>query len=292
MSITRSSLSLSRSEPLMPSADLSYCADQVRRHDRARFLTALFAPEERRPDLFALYAFNLEIARTREAVTEPMLGRIRLQWWRETLDGIYAGKPRRHEVVEPLTEAVHRHALPRASLEAMIEAREEDLEEGPPTDLAALESYAAASSGELVGLAARILGSVPDEATAAIGLGYGLAGLLRAAPFRLRHGRLDLPRDLLDRHGVAPASVRAFVPERGLAATAEEIGQHALAALDRGHDHANDRTAMPALLVSVVARRSLKRLRQAGWNLFDPALDRPDPLLPLALWWRARRGRP
>src|SRR3546814_269270 len=67
--------------------NLSPCAAELRRHDPDRFLTGLFAPGERREALFALYTFNLEVARSREMVREPMLGRMRLQWWRETIDG-------------------------------------------------------------------------------------------------------------------------------------------------------------------------------------------------------------
>ncbi|HEY4547783.1 MAG TPA: squalene/phytoene synthase family protein, partial [Pedomonas sp.] len=83
----------------MSNAPLSPTAETVRRHDRERYLTALFAPADRREALFALYAFNYEVAKTREAVTEKTLGRIRLEWWRETIDGIYAGAtPRAHYV--------------------------------------------------------------------------------------------------------------------------------------------------------------------------------------------------
>src|SRR4051812_807159 len=97
----------------------------VRRHDRDRFLTALFAPAARREDLLALYAFNFEVAKTREVVTEPMLGQIRLQWWREAVDEIYrGGRVRTHEVVQPLAEAARRGALSRAHLDRMIDARE------------------------------------------------------------------------------------------------------------------------------------------------------------------------
>ncbi len=82
------------------SAGLSPSAAIVRRHDRDRYQTALFAPSDRREALFALYAFNYEVARVRESVTQPMLGRIRLQWWREVVDAAYAGAPaRRHEIV-------------------------------------------------------------------------------------------------------------------------------------------------------------------------------------------------
>src|SRR6202045_4412867 len=68
---------------------LSPVAALVRRHDRDRFQTVLFAPAARREALFALYAFNYEIARVRESVTEPMLGRLRLEWWREIIAAAY-----------------------------------------------------------------------------------------------------------------------------------------------------------------------------------------------------------
>src|ERR1700731_1564648 len=68
---------------------LSPVAALVRRHDRDRFQTVLFAPAARREALFALYAFNYEIARVRERVSEPTLGRLRLEWWREIIAAAY-----------------------------------------------------------------------------------------------------------------------------------------------------------------------------------------------------------
>ena len=116
---------------------LSACAAQVRSYDHDRFLCALFAPADRREDLFALYAFNLEIAKTREVVSEPMLGQIRLQWWRDAIEGIYAGAPpRRHEVLDGLAGAIARHGLSRAAFDALIDGRETDLSDEPPADLA------------------------------------------------------------------------------------------------------------------------------------------------------------
>src|SRR3546814_5074662 len=94
-----------------------------------RYLASLFAPEAQREDLFALYAFNYEVAKTAEVVSEPMIGQIRLQWWRESLAGIYEGRARQHEVVQPLARAVAARALPRALLETIIDAREFDLDQ-------------------------------------------------------------------------------------------------------------------------------------------------------------------
>jgi NADH dehydrogenase [ubiquinone] 1 alpha subcomplex assembly factor 6 len=124
-------------------AALSPVALLVRRHDRDRFQTALFAPAAEREALFALYAFNYEIARVRESVSEPMLGQIRLQWWREAIDAVYgAATPRRHEVVEALGVVVRARALSRNHFARLIDSRERDLDDAPPKTLAALEEYA------------------------------------------------------------------------------------------------------------------------------------------------------
>src|ERR1700730_16489819 len=104
---------------------LSPAAALVRRHDRDRFQTALFAPARDREALFALYAFNYEIARVRESVREPMLGQIRLQWWREAIATAYeGGAPRHHVVVEAITEAIRGCGLTRAHFDRLIDTRE------------------------------------------------------------------------------------------------------------------------------------------------------------------------
>src|SRR3954447_23588970 len=133
---------------------LSAPAAIVRRHDRDRYQTALFAPADRRESLFALYAFNYEVARVREAVTTPMLGQIRLQWWREIVDAAYAGTPaRRHEVAQPLVAAIAGFGLSRTYFERIIDTRERDLDDAPPPNLTALVDYAEGTSSTLQFLA-------------------------------------------------------------------------------------------------------------------------------------------
>ena len=134
-------------------ARLSPVGALARAADYDRYLSALFAPAARREALFALIAFNHEIARIPEAVSEPMLGRIRLQWWRETLEAIHDGKPaRRHEVALPLADAIHAWGLDRGAFERLLDGREADLEPDAPPDLAGLERYAAATGGALTAL--------------------------------------------------------------------------------------------------------------------------------------------
>lgn len=277
----------------MTQGELSYCAAELQRHDRPRFLTALFAPRCRRDDLFALYAFNLEIAKTLETVSEKMLGHIRLQWWRDTIAGIYQGSVREHAVAQGLAKAIETHALPRHDVEALIEARETDLEEEPPADLAALAAYAEASAGTLVRLAARILVPGGAEAPArAVGTAQGLAGLLLALPFRLRHDRIDLPADRLAAAGLSLTSLR----ERrgaGMTAIVRDVAARAQAELSHARSLRRQvpRAAVPALLVGLSVERQLARLARAGYDPFAPALGRPDALLPLALALANWRGR-
>src|SRR5204862_1731916 len=130
--------------------EASSLAALVRRHDRDRYQTALFAPAGCRDALLALYAFNYEIARVRETVTQPMLGQIRLQWWREVLDAAYAGAPpRNHPVAIALTAAIREFGLTRELFDRLVDTRERDMADEPPASLAALGAYAQGTSAPL-----------------------------------------------------------------------------------------------------------------------------------------------
>jgi phytoene synthase len=236
---------------------LSPVAALVRRHDRDRFQTVLFAPAAHREALFALYAFNYEIARVRERVSEPTLGRIRLEWWREAIAAAYEDGPvRRHLVVEALTDAIRGHRPARAHFDRLIDAREKDLTEQAPTSLTALEDHVEAVSAQLVYLALEILGASDPAARQAgfhVGIAYGLAGLLRAMPYQARAS-----------YPLAPAEIDAAASRH--------------LALARRLRPAVARTALPALLPAIVAERYLRRLRRAGCDPLDKTVTTPDPL--------------
>src|SRR6185312_15379549 len=157
----------------MAETELSYCARLLRQQDPDRFLTALFAPAERREALFALYAFNHELARARETVSEAPLALIRLQWWREVIEGAR----RRHEVAEPLRAALAAGDLLEADLDAMIEGRESEA----PQSVAEWAEYVRATAGALAVAAGRALGATEVEGLRAFGAAYGASGVLRNA---------------------------------------------------------------------------------------------------------------
>lgn len=273
---------------------LTYSAAESRRFDRERFIACLFAPAEKREALFALVAFNLEIAKIRETVSEVMIGHIRLQWWRETIEGIYAGTVRQHAVAEALAIAIEAEDLPRDAFDRMIDARAADLEEAPPDTLAQLETYAADTAGELAVLMAKTLEA--DEGVQVVarlaGCALGLAGLLRAIPFRARYGRVDLPGHLLSAAGLRVRDVLDLTPSPELSHVVADVADRARTLIEEARQFARPPArVLPALLSATLAERHLTWLKAVGYNPFDPRLARPDPWLGMALTLRVWRGR-
>ncbi len=271
-----------------------YCADRVRRLDRDRYLVGLFAPDRVRPTLMALYAFNIELSRIADTVSEPLLGRIRLQWWREAVAGLYdASGVRAHAVVEELARAVDAHGLSRFRLERMIDAREQDLAEAAFADLAALEAYAAATSGGLSELTAEALGvsrgrSVSAAANA--GIAWGLTGLLRALPYHAARRRLFLPRDLLDGAGITAVQVFSSAPPAALAKAVAPVAAAARAHVRRARSSAVAGQRV-VLLPLALAAAWLNRLERRGFDVFARGLEPPPLWRLLGLTLAAIRSR-
>jgi 15-cis-phytoene synthase len=120
----------------------AYCAELVRADDRDRFLASLFAPAAHRGALHALYAFNIEVTRVREAAREPLPGEIRLQWWTDVLNGERDGEASANPVAAALLATIAQHQLAADVLCDLIEAHRFDLYDEPMSDIAALETYA------------------------------------------------------------------------------------------------------------------------------------------------------
>ena len=287
----------------MPSPEAwSILAEMLRKDDRDRYLTALLAPPEAREGLFALYAFNLEIARVRETVSEELIGRMRLQWWRDRLEGFYAGKPaedgvKGHPLAEPLTWAVHRFGIDRAALDGLIDAREDDLADAPPADLADLESYAKKTAAPVVMLALHILGQADGpgaDVAEDVAVAQVLTGVLRSVPFDLRRGWLRLPENLCLDAGLDPTRLRDRGPtgqEAQLAAVVEQVAERAGVVLAQARGRRTPRAALPALLPARLAARDLKRLARAGHDPFDGTVLRVDGLRPMVLLSARLRGK-
>jgi phytoene synthase len=272
---------------------LSHCAELVRSQAPDRYLSTLFAPQDAREALFALYAFDHEIGKVRHVVSQPMPGLIRLQWWRDALEAIAADRPLAHPVVQALHRALTGFGLPHAGLGAAIDARERELEGPPPPTLAALEQHLEAVSGEITLAALAILGTTGPAAREAgrrVGLVVGIADLLRSLDADLRQGRLPLPAAELVRHGVALEPVPQAGP--GLAPVVATLAERGLAhlAAARAQRRAVPQAAQAALLPATLAGAYLRRLRRTGHDPLTVPRQR-SPLAPLSLLWRHASGR-
>lgn len=274
----------------------AYCSAQARTADHDRWLCSLFAPETPRHDLWALLAFNAEIARTREVAREPLLGQIRLQWWREAIAEAYDGRVRAHQVMAPLADAILRRAPPRERFETLLDGRLRDLDDLPFASLAALEAYAGATSGTLSLLMLDLLG-VDDEpartAAGAIGTAWALVGLARATPHLAARRRLMLPQDLLDTAGVNPESLFTGRPDDGLVEVLRAVVDRATALLAeaRRHRRAVPPQALPALLPATLLARRIARIGRAGYRVFQMPPETPSAMTPIRLWWAVRTRR-
>jgi NADH dehydrogenase [ubiquinone] 1 alpha subcomplex assembly factor 6 len=234
-------------------------AASVRTADPDRYFSALFAPAAARPCLLALYAFNHEVARIAESVREPMLGAIRLEWWRETVEQAAKGNPRNHDVARGLAALFAAHAVEPVALEGIIAARAFDANAEQFADFAALEAHLDATGGALMCAAITILGGDPAIARPAA-LAYGLAGILRSLPFHNARHKLYLPLDLLAALQVSPEE---FFLMQDDPRTASLVRQTALRARDHflaARNGPRPRTALAAILPAALVPCYLRRL--------------------------------
>jgi len=265
-----------------------HAAEIVRAADRDRYLADLFAPQSKRRHLLALHAFNAEIGRVRENVTEPGLGEIRLQFWRDAVRGDGAG----HPVGQALVETIAKFSLPFEAFDRLIEARRFDLYDDPMPSLNDLEGYAGETSSSLIQMAAIILAGGRDPGTAEIaghgGVAYALTGLMQTLPIHSSRGQTYLPTDLLSTHHVDRAQmlVRRTSPEH-LAVLAElrSVARSHLAAARRLADGI-DPSLFAAVLPLALVEPQLRAMERPG---FEPFGKRAGPSQLRRQWilWRA-----
>jgi len=262
---------------------LSPCAALVRRHDPDRFLVTLFTPAAHREPLFALYAFNHEVAKTRDVVSEPMLGQIRLQWWREALEEAAAGTPRKHEVVEGLAAAL-KAGLARDPLDRLIDARERDLDDTPFADMRALDAYIAGVADPLVDAAAPLfrLNDGALDAAHAAGRAWALTGLLRAARARAAAKRPVFPVAVLQAAAAPAADVFNLRDTPAMRAASRALAEQAQAQAEA----AKGRAGRPLTRYRRLAIAYLRRLERRRHAVFTAGWGAPrglDRLISLSL---------
>ena len=273
-------------------AHYEHCSALVHDHDRDRWLASLFAPAEKRPHLHALYAFNIEIARIRDVISDPMPGEIRIQWWSDALQGETRGSVGAHPVADAFLETLDACALDRSVFVALLEARRFDLYDDPMPDQAALETYCEATTSSLFRAAASVLsGGDPHAAAEPAGIAYALTSVMRALPFHAGRGQCFLPVDLLARHGTSPADVSARKDTAGLRAALAELRTIARAHLHLAHTAlaAAPEPSRPAFLPLAVVPLYLSAMERRDYVPFATQVDVPQWRRQWRLWRAARR---
>ena len=155
----------------------AFCANLVRAHDFPRYASTLFLPSVHRRPMLAIYAFNVEISRVRDQVSQPLPGQMRLQWWTDLLAGHDHGGIEGNPVASELMWTIRTWRLPVERLAQLIIEHEFDLYNDPMPSLSALEGYANDTASTLFMCCARILvrpSEAIDHVARHAGLAYGM----------------------------------------------------------------------------------------------------------------------
>jgi len=271
-----------------------FCTQLVRTHDFARYAATLFAAVEQRRPLIAIYAFNVEISRVREQVSQPLPGEVRLQWWTDMLAGAGHGGVEGNPVAAELLQAIRAFRLPVERLSRLIDEHQFDLYNDPMPTKAALEGYIDDTSSALFSLAAATAGQQSPEIehlARHAGLAQGIAQVMAALPLDASRRQLFVPLQLLEQHGSSMEEVFAGKERPTVRAALEQL-------VGEAREHLKTAFALlaqappevrPVFLPLALAARELERMARADNDPFVPRLT--SRLGTLWTLWRASRSR-
>ncbi len=264
----------------LPAAETDHyqhCLQFLRQSDFDRYLAVLYAPEDKRPALAALYAFNAEIARIRDVVHDALPGEVRLQWWRDLINGTEHGAVTGNPVAALLLQAIQEYQLPRSVFDAYCEARIFDLYNDAMPSRNDLEGYCGETACAILQMAAMILDADAAKSSAELsghaGVAQAVSGLLRLLPLHRRRGQVYVPEDMLQAVGV---NAEQFI--KGDDKQAMQRVVSVLTALAREHYAAFEKQPMPASLkaaylpvrlVPVVLKRAENKAGQVAEQGID-----------------------
>jgi phytoene synthase len=272
----------------------SFCADLVRNHDFVRYGSTLFSPAEERRALLAIYAFNVEISRIRDQVSQPLPGEVRMQWWTDVLEGTDHGGVEGNPVAAELLRAIYRFGLPAEPMLRLIDEHQFDLYNDPMPTLAALEGYVHETSSALFALAAQVFAppsAEVDHLARHAGLAFGFAQVIDALPRDAARRQLFLPLQFLQGHGSSIEEVFSGKQTVNVRAAIDQLIGEARRHLQTAEGLLSQvlPTVRPAFLPLALVRGDLARMSRADNDPFVPHVRSRLSIL----WrqWRAARSK-
>ena len=280
-----------------PLADATeHCAALAREHTRDQWLGALYASAEARDALFSLASFDYETRQALKRARDPNLTAIRLAWWREVISGERQAEAAGNPVALALRAAIDAYALPQAWLDAMLDARLQEIAPQDDFNHVAFRAFADESEGARLRLASRIAAAGenldPAEAHAPAGMALALTRLLKELPFKAGSAPTLIPSDVAARHDVSMADFDARRVGPGvLAACAQlrSLARDELAEAERRLKSSSP-TILPAFIPLAPLRLDLGRLDRNADRPFDHVGD-VSPLRRQWAIWRWARTR-
>ncbi len=281
-----------------PSLDnAAICLQSLKDTDTDRYLASLLSPPEKRRALVALYAYNAELARVRDSVHEPLPGEVRLQYWRDLLEGTEHGSTQANPLAAELQVAIRDYRLPVPPLTAMSEARIFDLYDDPMESVTAFEGYAGETASTLIQMASLVLDADAAAGAADIaghaGVAQAIAGALLLLPTHRTRGQVYVPGEILAATGLDREAFLADGDRDRVAAALQAFAGLGLDHLSRALPPGKriPETLMPAYLTAALARGVLKRVARNGASALDPGLRPPQwrrqLTMTMALWRRS-----
>ncbi len=271
----------------------AYCEARATKSGSSFYYSFRLLPPARRAAITALYAFCREVDDVVDECSEPALAAIKLKWWDEEIDRAYDGRPE-HPVGQALADHVRRYDMPRDVLHEIVAGMAMDLTRHRYPDTAALAGYCYHAAGTVGILAAHVFG-FEDPATLVyareLGHALQLINIIRDVREDADRGRIYLPQDALERHGIAEADLLRGQPAPGLADLLAELATEA-----RTH-HAMALETLPAidrvaqrtgLVMGAIYLATLDEIERDGFRVLEHRVHLT-PLRKLWIAWSAAR---
>jgi len=292
--------------PLDPAASRTAseaCQNLVFKRDYESFLTSKFYPNNAQDGFFALKAFYVELATVQDHVTQPIIGQMRMQFWRDAVKSIGKGTPPNHPVALALYDTTRKVDLPAYHLKRIIDAREAELHSPTHMTLDSLLAHAESTSSTLNYLLLRVLSldtsDILSHAASHMGVAQTIITLLRALPYHASQRRIVIPAEITAKHGVNQETVFRGIGGEGMdvAQNRKRLEEAVFEFATVANDHVSTARemfkeeggrvparAMPLFLSMIPATGFLQRLEAVNFNAFEPTLQRKDWKLPWRVW--------